>query len=329
MFTLVTGTPGSGKTSSTLLRFKDLKDRPVFYRGIRDLSSDLGWFELSDEQAKDWQDHVPEGAVVIVDEAQQLFPVRPSSRPVPAGLTALETHRHKGWDVVFITQEPGLLDSHARKIANEHIHYVRPFGAPMITEYHCGTGAISPSNRADLARCSQKRKALPKGAFGLYKSAEVHTHKFRPPRLLFVLGALVAVAAGSWWWFFSSFSLGGVEPDAATAVEGVPRGAAPVASADWSTLLTPEVPGIPYTAPLYREAAVNVRAVPVISGCMAFETDQSDCRCYTQQGTRIRDLSLQVCKRALSDGVFNHLAASDPEPSRSEDQPSDRSDDRT
>ena len=162
MFALVTGTPGAGKTSSTLLRFKDVKDRPVFYRGIRDLSPELGWFELTDEQARDWHENVPEGGIVIIDEAQQLFPVRPSSREVPAGLKALETHRHKGWDVIFITQEPGLLDSHARKIANEHFHYVRPFQAPMITEYHCGTGAISPSNRADLARCSQSGSRSPK-----------------------------------------------------------------------------------------------------------------------------------------------------------------------
>jgi hypothetical protein len=330
MFALVTGTPGAGKTSSTLLRFKDVKDRPVFYRGIRDLSPDLGWFELTDEQGKDWQDNVPEGGIVIIDEAQQLFPVRPSSREVPAGLKALETHRHKGWDVIFITQEPGLLDSHARKIANEHFHYVRPFQAPMITEYHCGTGAISPGNRSDLARCSQKRKPLPKAAFGLYHSAEVHTHKFNPPKMLFILGALVLAAVGTWWWFFSSFSFGGVDPDAGkqTVEQGVPMapGTTPTQSpGSWAELLTPAVSGVPYTAPIYREAAMNVQAVPVVSGCMAFRPNQSDCRCYTQQGTRIRDMSLSMCKRALADGVFNHLASADSAPSRLPDESPSRS----
>ena len=73
----------------------------------------------------------------------------------------------------------------------------------------------------------------------------------------------------------------------------------------WAELLTPAVSGVPYTAPIYREAAMNVQAVPVVSGCMAFRPNQSDCRCYTQQGTRIRDMSLSMCKRALADGVFN------------------------
>ena len=93
----------------------------------------------------------------------------------------------------------------------------------------------------------------------------------------------------------------------------------------WAELLTPAVSGVPYTAPIYREAAMNVQAVPVVSGCMAFRPNQSDCRCYTQQGTRIRDMSLSMCKRALADGVFNHLASADPAPSRPPDESPSRS----
>ena len=332
MFLLVTGKPGASKTSHTIdfvlhdKRFAvDGSDerRPVYYRGIKELQ--CPWFELSDDETRDWPNHLPDGAVLLVDEAQQIWPVRPSSRPVPIGLTALETHRHRGWDIIFISQDPSLLDSHARKICNEHLHYSRPFQAPFCIEYHSGSGFVNPANKGELATCVQSKKPLPKRVFGLYKSAEVHTHKFKPPKIIFVLPVLVIVVIACIWMFKQRFlpseDTAEVYGDAAPQqVAGVSRSSSPSSVADWPALLTPEVPGLPYTAPIYRESAFNVQAVPVISGCMAFETDQSDCRCYTQQGTRIRDLSLQVCKRALSDGVFNHLVGSDPEPSRGDER---------
>lgn len=204
MFTLVTGTPGSGKTSFTIARFiedektpleklltkftqKEIEkkpQRPIYYRGIRDLK--LDWTELTDEQTLEWPKHLPEGAILIVDEAQQLWPVRGSSKAVPEGIAALQTHRHHGWDIVFITQDPGLLDSQARRIANEHFHYVRPFGAPIVTEYHNGTGSMAVGSKAALSGANQTKRKLPKHVWGFYHSAEQHTHKFRPPKIIFL-----------------------------------------------------------------------------------------------------------------------------------------------
>ncbi|MBU57718.1 MAG: hypothetical protein CL543_02465 [Alcanivorax sp.] len=326
MFTLVTGAPGSSKTSHTLAKYMNEKSRPVYYRGIRDLK--LEWNELTDDQAREWHEHVPDGAIVILDEAQQLFPVRPSSKAVPPGLTALETHRHHGWDVIFISQEPTLLDSHARKICNEHLHYSRPFGAPYAIEYHSGSGFVSPGNKSELDRCNKTRRKLPKQVFGLYHSAEIHTHKFRPPKLVYILVVVMAVAAFSWWKFFRDFEVAGAgaTADAAVAEQssgGIARitGAEQFPAGNWSELVRPQIAGLPYTAPVYDAIARKPVAAPVVAGCMAFENDQSDCRCYTQQGTRIRDMAVQVCRRALEDGVFNHLAATDPEPSRAPDEP--------
>ncbi len=317
MFTIVSGTPGSCKTSSTILRFMDVKDRPVYYRGIvltDEGKTKLGWTELLDSDATMWHDNIPDGAILLIDEAQQLFPMRPSSKPVPPGLAALETHRHHGWDIVFMTLDPGLLDSHARKIANEQFHYVRAFGAPFVTEYHSGTGSISPSNRADLTRCAQKKKPLPKATWGLYKSAEVHTHKFRPPKMIFIFLGLVVAAVFFWWYFFSNFSIGGVDPDAVPDVvqgDSVSRSSSgdPPSPSDWGDLLQEQVRGVPFTAPLYREQALQAKSVPVVHGCMAFENDGSDCTCYTQQGTPIRTMAHNMCLRALHDGVFNHMVA--------------------
>lgn len=323
MFWLYTGKPGTSKTSHALdtvlhdPRFATeggTSRRPVYYRGIRDLSPDLGWHELSDTEVEHWPEHLPDGAVLIVDEAQQIWPVRPASRPVPPGLTALETHRHHGWDIIFISQDPSLLDTHARKICNEQFHFSRPFGAPFVIQYHSGSGYVNPSSKSELSSCVQTKKKLPKRVWGLYKSAEVHTHKFKPPKMLFIVPVIALVAAFMVYRFVTTYGTH-TEPQEAGAVAQGEVGAVQqvtqlqrAAPRDWGELLSPEIAGLPFTAPIYRAKAVNPAVVPVVQGCMSMKADFSDCTCYTQQGTTITDMPWQMCRRILKYGLFNHLA---------------------
>jgi len=321
MFWLVTGKPGTGKTSHSLdfvlhdKRFavegSDTR-RPVYYRGIRDLKVD--WHELTDEETRNWPEHLPDGAVLVVDEAQQLWPVRAPSRPVPTGLTALETHRHHGWDILFISQDPSLLDTHARKICNEQFHYSRPFGAPFVIEYHSGSGYVNPSSKAELSSCVQRKKGLPKRVWDLYKSAEVHTHKFRPPKIIYALIAGIALAVFLLYRFTQNYGantdedlMGAGTGSAAPKVTqiGYPS---PAMHKPWAEVLQPEIPGLPYTAPLYHDEARTPKAIPVVQGCMSMKADFSDCTCYTQQGTTIADMPPPMCRQILKHGIFNHLA---------------------
>jgi hypothetical protein len=319
MFWLFTGKPGTGKTSNTLdfvlhdKRFNvegsDTK-RPVYYRGIRDLK--LDWHELTDEDVKNWPEHLPDGAVLVVDEAQQIWPGRPASKPVPPGLTALETHRHHGWDIIFISQDPSLLDTHARKLCNEQYHYSRPFGAPFVIEYHSGSGYVNPSTKSELDNCVKAKKKLPKRVWGYYHSAEVHTHKFKPPKILFIFPILIAFTVFMVWRFYTNYGTS-TQEETQAQVDGVPvssqvQRAEPPKPQAWGDLLVPEVPGLPYTAPLYSPASRRALSVPVVHGCMSMRSDFSDCTCYTQQGTTITDMPWQMCRRILKNGIFNHLA---------------------
>lgn len=318
MFWLFTGKPGTGKTSNTLdfvlhdKRFNvegsDTK-RPVYYRGIRDLK--LDWIELSDEDVKSWPDHLPDGAVLVVDEAQQIWPGRPSSKPVPAGLTALETHRHHGWDIIFISQDPSLLDTHARKLCNEQYHFSRPFGAPFVIEYHSGSGYVNPATKSELEGCVKTKKRLPKRVWGHYHSAEVHTHKFKPPKIIFLVPVLIAFTVFMVWRFYTNYGTHAEEEPTGSGGTSSPQQvvqAEPPPPENWGDLLAPEVPGLPYTAPIYRQQARRAVSVPVVQGCMSMESDFSDCTCYTQQGTTIADMPWQMCRRILKNGMFNHLA---------------------
>ena len=315
MLLLITGAPGASKTSHVIDKFMEEKKRPIFYYNIQineEGQRSLGWVEYTKEQVQNWDEELPPNAILIVDEAQQVWPVRSPSKPVPPGCSAMETHRHKGVDIVLITQHPGLLDSHIRKLVNEHYHYSRPFGMPFAVQYHSGSGVVSPDNRTDLAQCTQSKKQLPKRVWPLYKSAEVHTHKAKIPKVVWFVIVMGILAVFLIYKFLQDFGPGPDQGDIEQirqANGGFASAPAPEKPAtetmSWPELLKPEIPGLPYTAPLYREQASKPLDVPRVAGCIAFQDD--DCACYTQQGTRIHDMSQQACLRHLKSPTFDHL----------------------
>ncbi|MDO6748526.1 zonular occludens toxin domain-containing protein [Gilvimarinus sp. 1_MG-2023] len=316
MFLIVSGLPGAGKTLHTISTYKNINDelvrqgkapRPIYYHGIplsEKGDQTLGWTELNTDQIKNWHEELPPGAILIVDEAQKHWPIRSASKPIPPELREIETHRHKGIDLVFITQDPTLLDTHARKLANEHIHYVRPHGAKYSKRYHSGSGVVSVTNKSELNALVVSRIGHPKKIYDLYKSAEVHTHKFRPPKILylFVFGllllAFLAYKAAN---IFSEDGSGSTAPNQAQPQH---ENTSERESMGWAKLLKPEIQGLPFTAPLYREQAMKVVEVPRVAGCMSLK---GVCNCYTQQGTKINDISDQICQKWIVNRPFDHL----------------------
>ncbi|WP_440996599.1 zonular occludens toxin domain-containing protein [Arhodomonas sp. SL1] len=323
MLTLVTGTPGAGKSLYVIHTLQEVTERPVYYHGIEDLK--LPWYPL--EEPRNWPEEVPDGAIVVLDEVQQYFGPRGPQQKVPEGVAALETHRHRGIDLYFITQHPNLLDHHARRLVGEHVHLKRNFGAPFATLYH-GNEVMDPKDRGELAKAQKTQWRYPKKTFYLYKSAEVHTHRFRlPKKLLWAIPALAAVVGGAWYGYQTLWGEDGIAggsgtdpaptapaepaPGQAPAPEqyaGTERRPAPRPQpVDWRERMTPEVPGLPWTAPLYAEAA-KPKTVPRIKACVASE---DRCTCYTQQATRISGVDDATCRRIVEHGYFDFMR--DPE----------------
>lgn len=314
MLILITGAPGASKTSHAIDKLFD-ESRPVFFYNIAlndDGLSKLGWIEFTQEQVLNWHNELPANAILVVDEAQRIWPVRSPSKPVPESCTAMETHRHQGVDIILITQHPGLIDSHIRKLINEHYHYSRPYGMPFAIEYHSGSGVVSPDNRSELSACTNSKKPLPKRVWPLYKSAEVHTHKAKIPKAVYFVAIMAIVAVFLIWKFLAGFGPGKEDQQQvqfSAATQTAPAQPATLApnkteSMTWAQLLTPEVPGVPFTAPLYREEAMRVQSVPRVAGCM---TIASQCTCYTQQGTVIHDIGQDLCNQYLTRPAFNHM----------------------
>ncbi len=81
---------------------------------------------------------LPAGSIVLIDEVQRLMRPRIHGSKVPAFIAELETHRHRGIDLVLITQHPMLLDSNVRRLTGQHFHVIRKFGTQMANVYEWG-----------------------------------------------------------------------------------------------------------------------------------------------------------------------------------------------
>lgn len=305
MIYLVTGVPGASKTLNTIkfiCEDSTFKDRPVFYHNIKELT--LDWNKLEDPHQ--WQS-LPEGSVIVLDEAQDHFGARPNTREVPETIKELSKHRHRGYDIIFITQHPNLLDVFIRRLVNFHVHYHRPFGAKVVSKL-TWQKQKNPDDYHDKQEAEKQTVTIDKKYFGVYKSAEVHTHKFRLPRkVIFLIALIIGLIS-----FAVSFYNRNLNPDNVAIIQSQADkplnanqvfGGPDTEQIPREELLKPRMLGLPHTAPIY-DKLTEPKSVPW-PNCI--EWASGECRCYTQQATRIRTISAQVCRTIIKDGLFNPM----------------------
>ncbi|MCH7378599.1 MULTISPECIES: zonular occludens toxin domain-containing protein [Acinetobacter] len=71
----------------------------------------------------DWR-KTPQGSYFVIDEAQLITIFSDEARGIDPIVKDLTIHRHKGYDFLFITQEPSFVHKYIRKLASHHIHLV-------------------------------------------------------------------------------------------------------------------------------------------------------------------------------------------------------------
>lgn len=308
MITLITGTPGAGKTLYALNYVKNLSEkenRPVFYNGVTDLT--LPWTSL--DKGEDWHT-CPVGSIVLIDECQRVFRPRGNGSAVPLHIEKLETHRHGGVDLVVITQHPMLIESNVRRLVGRHFHVMRNFGMKRATVHEwSSTKESCDKNRNDSIK---HQFGYPEKSFEWYKSAELHTHTARIPAKLWVFLALplvlAAIGYGMVKWQQSRVDLSKPQTDilGKNSASGtiVQAASVPSLSTDplqWFRDQTPRIVGLPHTAPIYDDLAKPV-ALPLPAGCIA---SSRGCNCFTQQGTKIADMQESICRDIVKNGYFN------------------------
>lgn len=343
MMYLISGQPGNGKTlraMSMALDFYEQNQQQVkegkaqprrFFTNIAGATVEEGadafpWMEKLPEH-NDWT-QLPDGSFVIYDEAHsdgntqglerygKLFPStgKPGESDDPR-IRAMSTHRHRGFDLVFVTQWPNKIHHQVRTLIGSHTHMNRSFGMQRAGVLTWSRVQSDPYDEKVRDKAEEEIWAYPKALYARYRSATLHTasHKFKVPKKVWqALSVTIALVLGVWMIY--AFI---IKPPSAPKKADQGAGALPAAGA-----LAPLGAGGPAARPLTREEYIerhkpriefqpwsapafddrSVQSQPELY-CMASGTTEQDttCTCVTEQGTKAK-VSIPVCVAIARDG---------------------------
>lgn len=290
MLRLITGVPGAGKTLfavSEILKAKEENDvlekngekpRPIF-TNIDGMEME-GVYPLDD---LDWRTY-PDGSLIVYDEAHQTF--RATGKPGLSGdpvISGMDVHRHRGFDLWFITQFPSKVHHEIRHMVDEHYHLLRQFGAKQATIYKW-------PESADVKDYHSRKEAdtsffrYPKKCFQYYKSASVHTAKLRIPAKIKFLVTIIALV-------LSVVAYRVVDAGGFASLNAAPLAPVVVGGADGGAAERPVDP---------HASSSNYQT---LGGCVS---SQRGCQCYTPalepiplQDHECRNLSIQPLAMGL------------------------------
>lgn len=339
-FTLKTGVPGSGKSLTLVAElqeaFKGENPPTVYVHNIPNLALPhipLPVFNpvvtakgddgkpmqvFSRTLEVDWS-AVASGSLVVIDEAQHVFPPRGSAGRVPGYVSFLNTHRHKPVLIVLITQHPKLIDGAVRKLISKHQHYRRVFGGGR---HICYEWDACSENLSGFKEATKRVASFPKKAYSAYKSAEAHHKpKFRLPFWFAI--PVIAIAGFSYFlpdvYRIFTGEYGKAAADRAAAAAGVApapgRPAQPGQAGALSAQSPPITAGM-FAAPQPMPATYTAAGYwpTEVAGCFI----SSECVCVLQSGRLARDLG-QMCYDIATRRLEVHPAR--PRPVGRSDQP--------
>lgn len=303
MITLITGAPGTGKTSALVDMLEGLgKDRQIYVHGIPELL--IPHVQL--DKPEEWMTTVPDGSVIIIDEVQNVWRPSGSGQKIPEHIAALETHRHHGLDFYIMTQGPNLVHANVRALVGRHIH-LRDLGILGRHWYEWPECADNCRNSWRAAPIKHRYK-LPKRIFDKYKSASLHVKPVRGfPRALPVLIIVACLALWFGWKTYQNIfakhltngttKTSSVSPS--TGLQTTNNLHSPISIPDERIDFIPRVRGRPWTAPAYDHLR-QVVAMPVISSAICVN---KKCECF--DGASKLDITSDQCEIWAIERPFN------------------------
>ena len=293
-------------------------DRPLYFCHIDGLDKrKFNAHELTEEEimSAPLRDIIPQGAVLIVDEAHYTYPVRASGRPVPPYIQELTELRHYGHTVILMTQHPSQLDVFVRNLVSKHTHLERKaVGMKQYSWYKCVTNLDNPAGVSGVESASWKP---PKDAFKYYKSSSQH-QKFKK-NIPLAVWALVAIFGFMAWKGYNVYQIykqgsGQVEvvqsvsDSSASEPQAITETDQSKISQDINSNLKPIdfVPTLaekPESKPIY-DSVRQVKTFEYPVGCV--DGGKSGCTCYSSQGTPLKEITKAMCKDYVKNGLpFN------------------------
>ncbi|MFW1817356.1 zonular occludens toxin domain-containing protein [Acinetobacter guillouiae] len=160
---------------------------------VRQIYSDINGLRIEDvlESPDDWRT-CPDGSIIFYDEVQNR-PIYKNVRDKNDIVSELTVHRHRGFDIYFITQFPVLIHTEVRAVVGQHYHLFRPWGLPQ-AYVHVWSYAVVDPNSFSKKRAAERtfRFSYDKKIYKLYTSSTMHTHKVTlPKKLLLYAGGLL------------------------------------------------------------------------------------------------------------------------------------------
>lgn len=333
---VVTGTLGAGKTLFAIeqadLLIQSKQADVVYQLGINE--PDLRKLPALPFPIEEWATRADKGelknAVIIVDEFHKWMPARGPGRP-PKWIEDMAESRRRDVRWVLITQS-GEFDHFLKgNRCGKHWHLSRKGYLNRSTIYEWSERFVN--NPADNKE-ARKEAVLtnwwhPKKYHDWYVSAAAHRFKVRLP--LRAVAALALIPVIIYFALNGAKFMGGVVTGkglAAVAPQpshiGVgdagmgqggrmeegrsvgSRGASIRATSNVGEYLTQFeaiIPQMPWSAPVYQGR--EVVAQPEIY-CMSSGVDGQDgCNCYSEQGTKLSRVPVEICRVVAREGVYN------------------------
>lgn len=337
MLVIRTGKPGHGKTLNTIKEVDAQAastSRVVYFHNINGLQADklqAQWYEFEDPTK--WYE-LPHNSIIVIDEAQGWFGNRDPRHKPEQHLTAFETMRHSGFEVHLITQDPRFLDTHARRLANTHIHYWRVMKSKQLLRFSSEVVIERVDVMSAFKDADRTRLRIDAKMFDKYTSSNAEHHfRFTPSKKLIWAIIIITTTAFFSYRFYKKYtsppadSVSGAVPENQQSPGGIasvlnmvsPAGEAtekkdPVA--EYIERHTPRLKNVPSSAPIYDELTAP-QTYPKLT-CMSSDAesftarlnawqvkDGVGCQCYTQQATRL-DIEHDFCMSVVKHGYFDH-----------------------
>lgn len=271
----------------------------------------------------DWRT-LPDGSYVVIDEIQNIPIFSSESRSVDPIVKELTIHRHRGFDIIGITQFPDLVHKNFRALTGHHRHLVNSFGLKRSTQYEWSTVKLDPNAFKNKATAEIKSTfTFPKDLYKYYRSATAHTHKRRLPwRFILIMLFALTCCVTLFTCTFSNdnnmikkIATGGKNEPAPKNINNSSSPSTDINQtssslpttdddADTSSASDPAVSDLPASydasdpfaySPNFTPEPVNHRA---FSGCFC---SKKSCAAYDNQGTKIREINSKVCKDLMHD----------------------------
>jgi zona occludens toxin len=349
MITLITGTPGAGKTlyaisklilpliGTTVKKTEDNGDQVELPRTVytningllvdheligpggtwdQDKAKEWQFQPIAEGRGlRDWHQWAKPGSVIVYDEFQKVWPPRANGSPVPPDLQGLDTHRHMGVDFVLITQSPNNHDRHVQGLVGRHLHVRRMgnMGLTVVYEWdHCSRQLLYSKSITKAPWRYDKK------VFKLYKSAEVHTKSPRrlPGLLFFILAGLAAFPILGYQ--FQQRLTGAMSGETTATTTSTttqaqttqPGQAIPMPTEPAAYDYTQFVPRVS-TIPGSAPAFDHLRHVVNMPRVAGAICNTKRCKCVTEQGTDT-GMSDQECRDWMTDTPYDPYTAPPP-----------------